>query len=796
MLPDSRERSLVFDAEADGLLDTVTKIWCFYFIDMETNEGFLYHDFEGYCGFEGVDDEGNPFTIPTKSGNLKQGAVFAHKAKQLICHNLLGYDQFLIKKFYPKYKIRYNYPEVRDTLLESQVQWFDRPSVKGYKGTHGLAVWGARLGIRKPEIEDWTTFDPMKLHRCIEDVKINKLTAEELSAESVTLKNKCNMDFTTALGIEHEYRYWCTKQELNGALVNVEHMERCIKTLDKELLKLKDILEPELPPTITLKGTRVTTNEALACIGTYKLRPEKYEFRERNGVSTSYIVKDWHKPVTKWTNTVKGKRYSVCNKVTGEELYPHAFGKIKEAREYAKENFPDVKKFIYPWVEHNTEEIDINTKKHFGDDLESLEIVGVFTKVSISTSRMSQHEKVKLYLLGLGWDTDEWTFKKDKDGSFVRADSGGVVKWPEIKFEGKQLEMSYKGGERIPVTPQISEDSHLTIPDGLGGNIDKYNAYSHRRKFIANPTKDSKGLLNNIRPDGRITCGLQTFGTTAGRASHYNWVNAPSSDVLFGKEIREIVVAPEGKTLVGIDMPSAHPRLLADFTQNKLFMDAVDGYESDPETGEFIGKDYHTVNSILFKLNSSEAVESARLTQDGDAIKVILKGRKKGKGGSYATLYGGSGTKIALVLGLPKHEGEILKQEFLSGLGLDKLLEEIESTWKYMSYGRGSYIPVLGGYYIWCSSKHKIINYKALGSEAVLQKVAIILLNRKFEEIQSNTKQILGMHDETLFEVPDEELLVVKPLIADMYKEAAKYLGLTLDWSSSAMEGKNYYECH
>lgn len=615
--------------------------------------------------------------------------------------------------------------------------------------------------------------------------------------------------------------------------------------------------------------------------------------------------------------------------------------------------------------------------------------------------------------------------------------------------------------------------------------------------------------------------------------SHNNWVNPPSGGVLFGKEIRQIVIAPEGKTLIGIDMPSAHPRLLADFTQNQTFIDAVDGLEEDPETGSYIGEDFHTVNSVLFNLNTIEEVENARKTQAKPLIEKLSKNRKKGKGGSYACvpvdttevltmsgwkryhelkvgdevltmnpltkemeynsiegipffkdekvtslqtkhsffleatedhrwlvdkrryinnervtssefretkdlntecsiirngkynlsgslditedeaallgwilsdgcvswnkkstntsssggkkrgvkvvitqaehkyckeieelltrlgcstkgvysikqgvnskircygiraeyfrdfwlkmgfnnlekhdidlsswvqkvsskclrsfmnaffladgytdskggkhitqnlgkicdgvilgayllgylpttskkkggkcvdirlienkrtslqkvqvtkenrvadvfclttknstfvmrqgncitvtgncLYGGSGAKIALTLGLPKHEGEELKNNFLSGLGLDLLLDEVMVKWNDYRWGNGNYIEVLGGYYVWCSSKHKIINYKALGSEAVVQKIAVILINRKFRKLGLNVKQIINMHDEVLFEVPDEELEVARPLIADMYKEAAKELGLTLDWTSAAKEGKNYYECH
>lgn len=265
---------------------------------------------------------------------------------------------------------------------------------------------------------------------------------------------------------------------------------------------------------------------------------------------------------------------------------------------------------------------------------------------------------------------------------------------------------------------------------------------------------------------------------------------------LYGENIRKIIVAPEGSKLMGIDMPSAHPRLLADFTQNEVFIKAVDGKEED-EDGNYIGEDFHTVNSVLFKLNSEQDIEHCRRTQVHDAVRAAVDaGRKKGKGGSYCTLYGGSDKKLALILGILESLGAELKESFLSGLGLDLLLEEIGSTWKAQKRERGSYISVLGGYHVWANSKHKIINYKALGSEAVVQKVAVIKLCRKFRDMNLKTKLILNVHDEVLLEVPDEEVEVVKPIAARMYVEAALELGLTLDWISTAKVGDSYAACH
>lgn len=52
-------------------------------------------------------------------------------------------------------------------------------------GQHGLKAFGVRLGILKPEVEDWVN-QPIEvyLHRCEEDVKINEATYEALLEES------------------------------------------------------------------------------------------------------------------------------------------------------------------------------------------------------------------------------------------------------------------------------------------------------------------------------------------------------------------------------------------------------------------------------------------------------------------------------------------------------------------------------------------------------------------------------------------------------------------------------------
>lgn len=798
MILDSSDRTLVFDSEANGLLHNVTRMWCVVAQDYYTEEVFLFHDFPEFDGVSGVDEEGNEFAIPVRNGSLKDGVLFLHKAKSLIAHNCLGYDFELMRKFFPKFRIRYGYPEIRDTLLESQVLWYDRKPVKGYKGIHSLAVWGARLGIRKPEIEDWSFMDSAKLNRCVEDVKINTAVAKQLETEKIWLKENCNgIEFDKALEIENEYRYWSTIQELNGAQVDKAHMVKCCEELDSLIEDLRSEIEPMLPPSINIKSTRESAHNVATMLKARIIPPKKMVWKVRKGENYQTEEKLMYNPTMRVFKVSKQKMYAVV--IDGEKVKSHEFPKAKEARSWAKKNYPNAKEFKYPWTEVETTEYDKHTKIHFGEGIDNgktTEIIGPYTKLEFENSRMSQHEKVKLLLVILGWNTDEWTFKKDSEGKFIRADESGEVVWPVTPIQGKQIREVYKKGDRIPATPRITEDSFRWLPEGLGQKIKEYNTYSHRRKFIQNPTDNTKGLLNNIRSDGRVSCGLMTFGTTAGRATQFGWVNAPSVQALYGDNIRKIIVAPTGSKLIGIDMPNAHPRLLADFTQNATFIAAVDGKEED-EDGTYIGKDFHTVNSVLFKLNKQEDIERCRTTQDhGELRATIDAGRKKGKGSSFCTLYGGSDKKLSLTLGVEEAFGAELKENFLSELGLDLLLEEVSQTWKLQKRDKGSYISVLGGYNVWSNSKHKIINYRALGSEAVVQKVAVILLCRRLRELNLKSKLILNIHDEVLLEVPEDELEVVKPIAAKMYVQAAKKLGLTLDWSSIAKVGDNYAVCH
>lgn len=130
----------VFDIEADGLLDTVTKIHCLVAKDRLGTITLATHD------------------------DIRTFFERAYKGKTiLIGHNIIGYDLRAVER------ILGVKPECQiiDTLPLSWYLNHDR--VK-----HGLEEYGEDFGVPKPKIDDWQnqTLEEYA-HRCQQDVEIN-----------------------------------------------------------------------------------------------------------------------------------------------------------------------------------------------------------------------------------------------------------------------------------------------------------------------------------------------------------------------------------------------------------------------------------------------------------------------------------------------------------------------------------------------------------------------------------------------------------------------------------------------
>lgn len=204
---------LVFDIETNGLLPDVDTLHVCCTYDLDTEEEWYSTDPQ---------------------------AIVAHlsAATHLIGHNIIDYDLPVLEKltgFKPNENTR-----ITDTLILSRLENPDRlrpikMSEDGVKaGPHSLAAWGYRVGVGKPEHEDWSVYSEDMLHRCREDVRINARILPLLIEET--------KDFGESIRLEHEVQRIISEQERTGVYFDsdrargyVDELGRRVQVIDQQL---------------------------------------------------------------------------------------------------------------------------------------------------------------------------------------------------------------------------------------------------------------------------------------------------------------------------------------------------------------------------------------------------------------------------------------------------------------------------------------------------------------------------------------------------------------------------------
>ncbi len=774
------------DLESIGFYDvihSVEDIHCLCTIT-EDDQVILWHDkpeLDNVVVWDKYDEK--EYTVPPRMGSLLDGFRYWYKigkaGGKLSVHNCATYDKPVLEKVMPKCII----PDEcwRDTFIQSKIQWFDRPQPKGSKSPHGLMAYGIRAGVNKPEIKDFTRFDGEILMRIVEDCRIQKFTQEYLDEEAVKLK-KIGVDVTDAYKIEFEYAMNCAKQEVRGALADRKHMEACVRDWDIVTDALAEEIEPLLPPTVKPSGAKITRSELMESLGYDKKRIPQDELHEvtRAGETKWQPVKPYHKPSVKYFKVEKVNQYSGFDLSHGETP---TYTKKKDLTDWIKENHPDTKTKDWDIQKEVKEGKVLNAKtcEYFGVQPEDTDIIcGSHTRVSFTKSKLTQHEVVKGYLIryaGLK-GVEEWNLKKDSNGQIVRAEEAMVVSYPPKAHPDHQLHYKIKKGQPVMTSPKLQEKDYGQLVGDIGQKIGEYNTTVHRRRFISNPKDpENKGLLSYLREDNRLPCGVGNFQTASGRAAHRVWVNAAGASSHLGEEIRSIIIAPEGRRLVSADMKSAQLAILSFYAKNIDYYDAVaSGQEvvKDEEGKEiYVGMSAHCHSARNFGMVSEEEFEVAVRLQDPVLLHSIAVRRGFSKRASFGVVFGCSGAKLAGMLDIPESEGEEKKNSFFTKMGLQGVIDWGKRFMKVTKRGGGFYIPLPFGYWVYCNSPHKIINYLCQGCEAACQKIAVNYFEREVVKRGLDAIKIMDYHDEYTVESSPEDAQAVGELLSESYKKAS-----------------------
>jgi DNA polymerase-1 len=84
------------------------------------------------------------------------------------------------------------------------------------------------------------------------------------------------------------------------------------------------------------------------------------------------------------------------------------------------------------------------------------------------------------------------------------------------------------------------------------------------------------------------------------------------------------------------------------------------------------------------------------------------------------------------------------------------------------------------------------LNMPVQGTAADLIKMAMIEIAKELSEVSSDTKMILQVHDELMFEVPDKDIKKVTEFVTDKMDNVIK---LSVPITAVASTGNNWAEC-
>jgi DNA polymerase-1 len=262
--------------------------------------------------------------------------------------------------------------------------------------------------------------------------------------------------------------------------------------------------------------------------------------------------------------------------------------------------------------------------------------------------------------------------------------------------------------------------------------------YRHLAKLKSNYV-DALPLLADA--ESRVHTTFQAAATATGRLSSVNpnLQNIPIRTEL-GREIRAAFTAAPGMQLLSADYSQIELRLLAHFSSDPLLVRA---FQND--------EDIHT-------LTASEVFGVPAETMDKET-------RARAKAVNFGIVYGISPFGLAAQLGIPQAEARAYIDRYFARYQgvhafIEKTLADTRRTGSVRTlFGRLRPIPDIEsrnpnqrGF-----AERTAVNTPLQGTAADLIKLAMIALDRKLSERKLKTRMVLQVHDELLFEVPNEE---------------------------------------
>jgi DNA polymerase-1 len=274
---------------------------------------------------------------------------------------------------------------------------------------------------------------------------------------------------------------------------------------------------------------------------------------------------------------------------------------------------------------------------------------------------------------------------------------------------------------------------------------------------------------------GRVHTSLNQTVASTGRlsSSDPNLQNIPIRSEV-GREIRRAFVAPKGRLLLSCDYSQIELRLLAHIAQDPTLVAA---FSADA--------DIHAATAAqVFNVPLEEVTSDQR---------------RQAKTINFAVLYGQGGFSLAQTLGVDTATANVWIAEYFERLpGVKRYIEETKAhahAHKYVKtlHGRRRYFTELdsSNFQVRQFAERAAVNMPIQGTAADVMKLAMIaVINWLEAEPVEGCTMVLQVHDELLFEVDEEKMEEMVPLIVGFMEGVAPEVSVRL--KTEAKVGKNW----
>jgi DNA polymerase I len=288
---------------------------------------------------------------------------------------------------------------------------------------------------------------------------------------------------------------------------------------------------------------------------------------------------------------------------------------------------------------------------------------------------------------------------------------------------------------------------------------------------LAQTYLDALPLL--LGSDGRLHTTFNQTAATTGRLSsnNPNLQNIPIRTEL-GREIRSCFVSEPGNLLVSADYSQVELRLLAHIADEDVLKEIFRK-----------GEDVHTATAVRVFGVTPDQIDPGM--------------RSKSKMINYGIVYGLSAWGMADRLDIPQEEADEFIRRYLAGFpAVARFIEETitqgtEHGYVSTLFGRRRQVPELRArrWELRRQGERFAVNMVIQGTAADIIKMAMVRCEQALERAGLRSRMILQIHDELLFEGPEDEAEAVKQIAIDQMSGAfemdpalAVEAGIGTDW--------------